>query len=101
MTPVTEPVEISSGDLSRLTLSQNAPTYPLDAKERHASGKVIFDAMIGKDGHVLSLQQTGQADAALAESAKKAVRQWNYRPYLLNGVPVEVETTINVNFTFN
>ncbi|MGA1982109.1 MAG: energy transducer TonB [Acidobacteriaceae bacterium] len=100
MTPVTEPVEISSGDLSRLTLSQNAPTYPLDAKERHASGKVVFDAMIGKDGHVLSLQQTGQADSALAESAKKAVSQWLYRPYLINGIPVEVKATINVNFNF-
>jgi TonB family protein len=100
MTPVTEPVEISSGVLSRLTLSQSPPTYPLDAKDRHAAGKIVFDAMIGKDGHVVSLQLNGSADAALAEAAKKAVSQWLYRPYLINGIPVEVKTKINVNFTF-
>jgi hypothetical protein len=100
MTPVTAPVEISSGVLSRLTLSQNAPTYPLDAKERHASGQIVFDAMIGKDGHVLSLQLNGNPDSALAAFANKAVTQWLYRPYLINGIPVEVKTKIIVNFTF-
>ena len=101
MSPFRGRVEISSGALSRLTMSENAPTYPLDAKERHASGTVVFDAMIGKDGHVLSLQPTGQADASLVESAKKAVSQWLYRPYLINGIPVEVKTKINVNFSMS
>jgi TonB family protein len=100
MTPVMEPIEIASGDLAHLVVGQNSPTYPLDAKERHVSGKVVFDAIIGKDGHVLSLQLNGNADAALAESARKAVSQWVYRPYMINGVPVEVKTKINVNFTF-
>jgi len=100
MTPAAGPVEIPSGDLSHLVLSQSPPSYPLDAKEHYVSGKVVFDAMIGKDGHVLSLQLNSNADAALTESAKKAVSQWIYRPYLINGLPVEVKSKINVNFTF-
>jgi protein TonB len=55
--------------------------------------------VIGRDGHILLLRVVSSPDPSLAVSAIAAVRQWNYRPYMLNGVPVEVETTINVNFT--
>ena len=99
MAPVSEPMEISSGDLSHLVLSQVSPSYPLEAKERHASGKLVFDVLIGRDGHVLSLQQIGQADASLAASAKQAVSHWVYRSYCVNGVAVEVRAKINVNFS--
>jgi TonB family protein len=95
------PVKISSGVTQGLALSQPAPTYPEDAKEGHIQGVVVLHAIIGRDGHILSLRVVSGAVPSLAVAAIAAVRQWNYRPYLLNGVPVEVETTINVNFTFN
>jgi TonB family protein len=95
------PVKVASGVTQGLALSQPAPTYPEDAKEGHIQGLVVLHALIGKDGHILSLRVVSGAVPSLAVAAIAAVRQWTYRPYMLNGVPVEVETTINVNFTFN
>jgi TonB family protein len=93
------PVKVASGVTQGLARSQPAPIYPQSAKENHASGLVVLHAVIGKDGHILLLRVVSSPDPSLAISAIAAVRQWNYRPYMLNGVPVEVETTINVNFT--
>jgi TonB family protein len=98
MSSFTEAVEIPSGQPQGLALSHNAPSYPSEAKERHVSGSVVFDATIGTDGHIVSLQPVGPADPALAASATDAVTHWLYRPYLIDGVPVEVKTKITVNF---
>jgi TonB family protein len=95
------PVRTSSGVTQGYAIKQPAPIYPGSAKERHASGVVILHALIGTDGHIHSLQVISMADPDLALAAIDAVRKWVYKPYLLLGVPVDVETTINVNFTFN
>jgi TonB family protein len=70
------------------------PIYPADANG--IEGIVSLDAVIGKDGSILSVNvQSG--DPLLAGAALTAVRQWAYRPLTVNGVPVEVATEIDVH----
>ena len=66
----------------------------------HVQGTVVLHAQIGIDGHIHALQVVSSPDTELAAAAMDAVRQWTYRPYMLAGAPVAVDTTINVNFTF-
>lgn len=76
------------------------PTYPPLAKQARIQGKVILSAVISKDGTIQNLTvQSGHA--LLIQAALDAVRQWIYRPTLLNGEPVEVSTEIEVNFTLS
>jgi TonB family protein len=77
---------------------QPRPFYPAEAKQKRISGQVHMSAIIGKDGAVRELQVLS-GHPLLAPAALKAVRQWIYRPTLLNGNPVEVSTVIDVNFT--
>ena len=74
------------------------PVYPPDAKKARIQGTVVLDAIIGKDGTVEKLVvQSGPS--ALQQSALDAVRQWTYKPFLLNGDPVDAKTTINVVYS--
>ena len=75
------------------------PEYPKIAQVAHISGTVVLHAVIGKDGIIEQLEYVS-GPPTLVKSAMDAVKQWRYRPYLLNGEPVEVETTINVDFNF-
>ncbi len=76
------------------------PVYPEKAKAAGIDGTVILHAIISKDGNPLSLRvMNNQIDPELARAAVEAVSKWRYRPTLLNGEPVEVDTTIMVNFT--
>jgi TonB family protein len=78
------------------------PIYPAGAKFDRVEGTVIMKAVIGKDGSILSLEQINkQVDTRLAEAALDSVKQWLYKPTLLNGNPVEVVTEIEVNFTLS
>jgi TonB family protein len=72
------------------------PVYPQDAKHNHVTGAVILQAVIGTDGGVHDLQVVSAPCPSLAASALWAVSHWEYRPYLLNGNPVEMDTTIHV-----
>lgn len=76
------------------------PVYPEEAKQKHISGAVHLRALIGADGRIHDLQVIDAPDASLAISAIAAVRQWIYKPYLLNGLPTSIETTITVNYSF-
>jgi periplasmic protein TonB len=73
------------------------PVYPHAATVIHLHGTVQLHAIIAKDGSIQSLQVVS-GHPLLAASALDAVRQWRYRPYILNGQPVEVETFITVTF---
>jgi len=76
------------------------PVYPPLAKQARIQGTVRFTAIIGKDGTIQNLQLvTGHP--LLVEAARQAVSQWQYKPTLLNGEPVEVVTQIDVNFTLS
>jgi protein TonB len=74
------------------------PIYPPIAKTAHVSGTVILHAIIAKDGTVEDLQYIS-GPGLLMKSAMDAVRMWRYKPTMLNGEPVEVDTTISVVFT--
>jgi TonB family protein len=77
---------------------QVTPDYPKDAKKKHISGTVLLRATIGHDGTIESLEYVS-GPPELTTSAMDAVKQWRYKPTLLNGDPVEVDTMISVVFT--
>jgi TonB family protein len=84
-------------DINKLTLVSKAqPEYPVEEKKKHKSGKVVLAAVIGKDGQVEHLSVDSTPGEDFSQSAMDAVRQWRFQPYLLNGDPIEVETTINI-----
>jgi len=88
---------ISAAEAQGLHLQQDEPVYPPIAVAAHVSGKVVLQAIIGKDGRVLSLSVVS-GPLMLQQAALDAVRKWIYKPYLVNNEPVEVNTTINVVF---
>jgi len=95
-TPVTHPLRLShmsEGDLIRKV----QPAYPALARSARIQGVVVLAAMISKQGTIENLRLLA-GHPMLAPAAIEAVRQWRYRPYILNGEPVEVETQITVNF---
>ena len=76
------------------------PVYPESAKAAGAQGTVLLYAVVGMDGKPLQLQVlNSQVNPDLARAAVEAVSQWRYQPTLLNGEPVEIDTTIQVRFT--
>jgi TonB family protein len=101
MVQVGATVRASGGVMAGNIVSKVQPFYPEGAKERHESGTVILHAIIGRDGHVHSLRPVNASDPDFVIAAIAAVRQWTYKPYLLNGEPTEVDTTITVNFALN
>lgn len=74
-----------------------APVYPPEALRNRISGTVVLQAVIGKDGLIAQLH-TVSGPPELVSAAVGAVQQWRYRPYIFNGEPVEIETTITVHF---
>jgi protein TonB len=83
-----------------LLIRQVVPVYSAIAKAARIEGTVILQATISKTGTIENLHVVS-GPAMLTQSAMDAVAQWRYRPYLLNGQPVEVETTVNVVFKLN
>ena len=79
-------------------VQQVRPVYPPLAKQARISGTVELSAVIGKDGRVGELHAV-KGHPLLVQAALDAVKNWVYKPTLLNGEPVEVSTTIDVNFT--
>jgi TonB family protein len=89
-------IHVKSGIMSGQRISGDNPKYPPDARAKKIQGAVVLDVIIGKDGAVENIRVQKTPAESLAKSAMDAVRTWRYRPYLLNGSPVEVETTVNV-----
>ncbi len=91
-------VRVSAGVTSGLLIRKIPPTYPPLARQARIQGTVILQAQISKTGDIQNLQLIS-GHPMLAPAAIEAVKQWKYKPYLLNGEPVEVETQVQVNFT--
>lgn len=91
-------LKISSGVEAGMLIRRTVPVYPAVARAAGVQGKVVLQATIGKDGTIEGLRVVSGPDL-LRAAAVDAVRTWVYRPYLLNGEPVEVETTVEVTFT--
>jgi TonB family protein len=92
------PARVSGGVMAANVLTKVTPVYPPEAKEAKIEGAVVLKAVIGKDGLVNNLQVVS-GPKELRRSALDSVRQWKYKPYLLNGEPMEVETTVTVTYS--
>ena len=93
-------VRVSRGVSQGLLIKKVNPKYPEEAREQRIQGVVLIQAVINKQGDIADLQLIS-GEPTLAKAALEAVKQWKYRPYLLKGEPVEVETQIQVNFTLS
>ena len=90
-------LKVSSGVMAGNLLVKTLPQYPAIPKATHIQGTVVLQATISKIGSIQNLRVIS-GPPLLQQAALDAVRSWRYKPYLLNGEPVEVETTINVVF---
>jgi periplasmic protein TonB len=93
----TKPLPVSRGVMAGNLLSRTLPQYPAIARAARIQGVVVLQATISKTGMIENLRVVS-GPPMLRQSAIDAVQTWRYKPYLLNGDPVEVETTINVVF---
>jgi protein TonB len=93
-------VRISQGVSQGLLIKRVQPKYPPAALAVRAQGAVQIEATINKEGNVTNLKVLS-GDPVLARAALEAVRQWRYKPYYLDGDPVEIQTQITVNFKAN
>ena len=98
--PPPGPVRVGGNVQLANLISQQKPIYPPLAKQARISGTVRFEAIISKDGTIQQLKVIS-GHPLLIPSAQEAVKNWKYRPTQLNGEPVEVQTTIDVNFTLS
>jgi len=90
-------LRVSEGEEAGLLVRRVPPTYPPLARRAHVTGAVVFQVHINKEGNVEKLQLIS-GHPMLAQAATEAVKQWKYKPYLLGGEPVEVETIVTVTF---
>lgn len=95
--PEKRPVKVSGGVMQAQLISRIEPRYPAIAVQTRQSGTVVLHAIISRDGRIEALQVVS-GSPFLVQAALDAVRQWRYRPTMLGGEPVEVETTITVEF---
>jgi protein TonB len=88
---------VSSGVMEGMLIHKVVPAYPPIPRAIRLSGTVVLEATISRSGTIENLRVLS-GPPMLQQAAKDAVSQWRYRPYLLNGEPVEVDTTVNVEF---
>lgn len=93
-------IRVSQGVTAGLVIKRVNPVYPPLARTARVQGSVLLAAVIGKDGTIQNLHVVS-GHPLLTQSALDAVRQWRYKPYILNGEPVEVDTQVTVNFTLS
>jgi periplasmic protein TonB len=92
-----EHVRVPVGVTRGMLVKKVAPKYPKKARKNHIEGTVVLHAKISKEGDIADLSVIS-GDPMLTQAALDAVKQWKYRPYLLEGKAVAVETEIRVNF---
>ncbi|MGD0680554.1 MAG: TonB family protein [Terracidiphilus sp.] len=91
-------VSISAGVAGGLLVQKTSPVYPQIAREARVSGTVVIQATISKTGVIQNLRAVS-GPTMLRQAALDAVKTWRYNPYMLDGQPVDVETTVSVTFT--
>lgn len=95
--PVLQKVNISQGVSQGLLMKKVQPVYPRSAMTMHVEGVVELAATISKTGDIASVKVL-KGDSQLTRAAVDAVKQWKYKPYLLNGEPVEITTQVTISF---
>jgi protein TonB len=99
-TPAPKRIRIPAPMAEANLIHDVAPTYPPEAGRARIEGTVVLLAVIGKDGTVQDVRVKSGVQV-LAQAAIEAVKQWRYRPYLVNGEPVEIDSQITINFTLS
>lgn len=94
----TKPVAVKASTMQSQIVTKVQPKYPIEAKKARIQGKVVLRAIIDKEGNVSNLK-VDSGPKELQQSSLDAVKQWKYKPYLLNGEPVSVATTVNIIYT--
>lgn len=94
-----KPRKVPASVMAGNALTKVTPEYPASAKDAKIEGAVVLHAIIDENGKVEQISVVSSPDSALSKSSIEAVQHWTYKPYLLNGKPTAVDTTINVNFT--
>jgi TonB family protein len=92
------PVKVPANVTAASILTKTNPEYPPKARAARIQGDVILHAMVDKEGKVSDVQVLS-GDDALAQAALEAVRQWRYKPMLVDGEPREFDTTVTVTFS--
>jgi protein TonB len=95
--PRLQTLNVSQGVSRGLLIKRVQPTYPADAMRLNVEGQVQLMATIAKSGDITAVKVLS-GDSRLAHAAADAVKQWKYKPYLLNGEPVEIQTQVTINF---
>ncbi len=98
--PVQSRIKVGGNVTAAKIINRTTPNYPPLARQTRISGTVRLHAIIAKDGTVQQLEVLS-GHPLLVQAALDAVRQWRYQPTLLNGEPVEVDTTVDVIFSLN
>jgi TonB family protein len=93
-------VKVNPAVMDENLIVQRVPAYPEVAKLNRIQGDVVMQALISKEGTVKRVHVM-EGDSRLRSAAEEAVYKWRYRPYVLHGQPVEVATTVTVNFNLN
>jgi protein TonB len=95
--PLLQTLNVSQGVSRGLLIKKLQPTYPRNALAIRLEGSVELLATISKTGDISHVKVLS-GDSQLAKAATDAVKQWKYKPYLLNGEPVEIQTQVTINF---
>jgi TonB family protein len=98
---VSDPLVVSSATLQSLMIKSVPPIYPPTAKNNRISGSVVLSVIIGRDGRVQSSKVLSAPSDDLSEAAVTSIRQWTYKPYLVNGNPAEITSIVTINFAIS
>ena len=91
------PVQVSSAEMGKLLVKRIPPEYPEKARTKRIQGTVMLRATVNREGNVIDLSVIS-GHPELSKAALDAAKKWKYHPYSIGGEPVEVETTIQMNF---
>jgi len=95
--PAPKHLRVSSGVANSLKTHDVQPHYPREAREQGIQGDVVLQATIDTKGNLVDIKIV-QGDPILVKASVDAIKKWKYRPYILNGEPVDVDTTIKIQF---
>ena len=96
--PANVPTHVAAAEQEKKLSKKVAPVYPKDAFDAKVTGVVSLETTIGVDGKVTNVRPIGNANALLVKAAEDAVKQWVYKPTIINGMKVEVITIVSINF---
>ncbi len=95
--PSPKHLRVSSGVADSLKIHDAKPHYPREAQEKGIQGDVLLQATIDTNGNLTNIKVV-QGDPVLVKASIDAVKKWKYRPYILKGEPVDVDTMIKIQF---